>query len=398
MKLLLFTLLTPLLLFSVASAQSLDDFRNYRDLNDGKSLHGWYGPMQDFKRQLNPDRNYVIAILHHPANAFLFQNIYWFRNTVKAVRSQLKSNPHNQLGHFQVAWACKAPWSQERLYGITGQTGERTNQGQRMLLELDYGMSMMFANFTDGYLQSSQQSAQRIQQSASSYSFTWVAFEISEDDCLKGMAFLNKYIENESYRNFSFVNKPKNFEGGGCTSFGSELLHQFGGVSERLKEAWQIDFRIPWYFISNSNQLPENTELLAWMFEDQFLENKTDMFQLGFLPVVSRRSTDEVANIFDPELITFSLNSMIERAFKQSPEKFPQAYRVRSRKAFGLQAKAKGRIRSGRKDQFVTIDEHLHGHFKGIYNYINHKNIQLPRHRFSVINGTPGVIFEQATW
>ncbi len=387
------------LFFSLfAQASEYSGYMNYRDPVDGQSLHGWHGPLEDFKNQLPAGKNYVIAVLHKPVNAFLFQDIYWFRGSVLAARKQLRNDSHGQLGHFQVAWSCRVPGKTGRYYGMTGQTGEQTYQGKRMLLELGYGMSLMFANFTDGYLQSSEASAVRVWDSPDDHGFSWVAFEISDDDCANGIYFLDRYIKSEAYQNFSFVLDPNKLEGGGCTSFASELLFQFGMMRATLINAWKTQFKIPWYYIANRQRLPENTELPTWMFEEKFTENRTDMFQMGILPVVSRRSQDVVAEVYDPELITFTLDSMIRRAQMEKPQLFPDSFALPLRKAFGLRYGANGKARQGGRRDSIFIDQNLHWSFARLYNYVNHPQIELPALRYSQLNGVPGVIFESAVW
>ena len=385
--------------YCIFASADYENLVNYRDPVDGESLHGWHGPLEGLKAKLNPNKNYAVAILLHPVNAFLFQDVRWFRSTVVAVRKELESNAHGKLGHFQVAWSCKVPGN-KRMYGMTGQTGERQYQGFNMLTKLGYGMSLFFANFTDGYLQSSPGSAARV--APSPYGFTWVAFEIGQEDCEQGLFFLDQYIESKAYQNFSFVKDPNQLQGGGCTSFAAELLFQLGAFKGKLINAWQTDFEIPMNTLRNpeASQLPARTELPRFLYEEQYVKSKVSIFSMVLRADFYRRKNHVKAHIYDTELILHSLSSMLSRAHAEQPQVFPAGYKPDQRKAFGLVRRRtnKALLMSGSTRDFVLVDSDLHFSFKRLTDYINHKDIPLPGVRYQELEGQSGLIFKKAVW
>lgn len=392
------------LLFFLTQAGAFADYEsfiNYRDPVDGESLQGWYGPMADLKDQLDPDKNYAVAILHNPINAFLFQDIRWFRSTVVAVRKELRGNHAGKLGHFQVAWSCKVG-GESRQYGMTGQTGELSGQGVRMLTELGYGMSLFFANFTDGYLQSAKASGHRIPGSTETYGFNWVAFEISESDCEQGLYYMDQYIESMAYQNFSFIKDPNQLEGGGCTSFASELLFQFGAWKSKLLKAWQTEFGIPKNTLKNprASALPANTQLPAFLSEKPYTNKSVNIFSMILRADFHLKKNQVKAKIYDTELIIHTLRSMVARAYSEKPKSFPRNYVMKPRKAYGLvhHKTNPNLLQSGASKHYVLVDQGLDFSFKRLSDYIFHPDIRLPEFSYQELDTVPGVVFERAVW
>jgi len=392
--------LMTIFLFMSPAHSYLDNVKAYTDPVDQQTMNGWHGPMARLKKQLNPKKNYVVAILHRPVNAFLMQDMYHFRSSVASSRRELKKDSIGKLGHFQVAWTCKLPGEKKRRVGMTGQTGENSGQGTQMLLDGGYGMSLFFATFTDGYLQSSFSQSERILRSSNSYGFDWVAFEISAEDCDYGLSYLDSYIDRRSYTNFSFTKKPEDFEGGGCTSFGSELFFQFGGASGGLVNKWVSKLLIPKSYLANpeTSTLPVDTKLENWLYDEPYTRRRASIFSMAFLPNFSNKKKRITAEVYDTEKILYSIRELNRRALWRFKGSFPRGYKIPERKAFGLKADRSdsNHIVSGPRSEYVLVDEAYHKDFKEIQSYIDSKDI--PKARIGDINGTPGAIFEKAAW
>lgn len=391
----LFGLLPPL-------ALGLSNYFNYLNSYDQKPIQGWHGPLLELKKRLHPQKNYVIGILHKPVNAFLFQNIELFRHSVIGAEKALKSNASGKLGHMQVAWACRLPGEKTVQYGFTGQSGESQNQGPQMLLDHGFGMSLMFANFTDGHLASSENQTQRIIKSNSpeGYGFQWVAFEISPEDCQYGLDYLNSYIRDKAYQNFAFALDPSKFEGGGCTSLGVELLFQFGGLSEDLVDMYKTQLWIPKSYLANpqlESPLPD-TMLPGWMNTPEYQERKVNLFNLVFLPNFSLKKNQVPLKLTDTELILYSFKRMVQRAQLHSFRgEFPKNFKLEDRKAYGLKRiRPYQTIQSGASFDYVLVNEKLDPSFEKIHQYISSK--KLPAFTVEQLNGTPGVIFSESVW
>lgn len=390
---------TLILLLTLQAQGQFPIVENYVDPTSGEGLSGWNGPLADLRGKLDKDKNYAVAIFHKPVNAFLFQKMFWFKNTLIAAQKGLKADSHGKLGHFQVAWRCQVPGGSP-IEGLTGQSGEQDYQGIKMLTELGYGMSILFANFTDGFLQSSIASEQRIAFKEDGYGFNWVAFEISQDDCEQGLFYLSEYIRAKAYRNFSFVKDPNKLEGGGCTSFASELLFQFGAFRSTLIDAWRTKFGVPKAYLANpkASTLPDNTDLPNWLNQDRFTRRKANLFTMAYLPSFASKKNQVEADMYDSELILYTIQSIINRAHQERPDKFPKNFKPLQRKAYGLKKEKSGRIAPGGSKGYIIVDKDLDFAYERLYNYVHHKNIKVPRFKYTHLNGEPGLIFKKAAW
>jgi hypothetical protein len=352
----------------------------YRDPIDGGSLTGWPGALKELSAQLPSQKDYVVLIMHRPMNAFLFQDFDWFRSTVLAAQRKLSGGTGGRIGHFQVAWACATTSHGKKHFGITGQSGEMSEQSQKMVLDQGYGMATLFANFTDGYLESSAASSQRLTKSARRYGFDWLAFEISSSQCRKGLQFLNQYINQASYRNFSFDRNPFRLQGGGCTSFASALLYHFGVVGEQTVKSWQTVFSIPRAMVANpeGSVLPQDTELPAWLYQDPFRQRRVGLLKMGLMPNWSSTRTHIRHVLFDSEKIIHTVFELRKQAFRESLHSFPATYQLPSRRqAHGLRRDPDfpSSVIPSSRYHSVTVDHDLHPEFADITHRIRRQGV-----------------------
>lgn len=174
-------------------------------------------------------------------------------SVLSTLTKRLMGHP-STIGHAQIAWRCQKPdgsWEA----GATGQTGENNNQSLKALFA-GWGMSLLELVYTDGYLETEAEVAQRIHTGAYHNQFSWLGLKVPPENCLKLADYVKSYGQSGAALNYGFPVDPLRLQGGGCTSFANAALER-SGLNLPFRSAWLRNYQIPEALMGRSEAPPE---------------------------------------------------------------------------------------------------------------------------------------------
>lgn len=351
---------------------------NHRDRLNQRPIWGWQNaeegqlegpllfPFSELDGQLfETEKSYALLFLIHPENGYSFENFHEFRSTVYAARESLEQASEGVFGHFQVAWSCSGLRDQHvNIHrGLTGMIGESKSQGRRMIFDQKMGLSVLFATFLDGDLESAAEASYRLELNTKNRNgkmqpFSWMAVEISESDCLKGLSFIDQFIEKRAFENFGFTPDPEKFEGGGCLSFAVTLADHFG-VWQKLgvtKDDFSTLLSVPDRLIGypQHSELPELTEVPEWLSQEPYLNRRVEPWQLSLPDLFIKRRK---LTIVDPEKLIFFFDRLVGDLGQSTHQ---------PRQSYGLKRDDSGRIQSAANFESIIVDENRNRSFRSL--------------------------------
>lgn len=217
---------------------------------------GWGESFRDIEDAISKDRDYITWIVKTPRHPMDLRNAEFFRRWINGAGKGTAD-----ISHMMVAWQCHDSKGR-RIRGVTGLTGENSNQTVRMIKK-GWGQTAFMAVFTDGELNTPGEFEIIAQDAeAEGLGLAHITFEVSRQDCSNMLSFLRKFIDhpNQPATRFGLVVDPLRYEGGGCGSMASALV-QKAGVLKSLHPALWRTVRGSQRFMGGGLELPPHTEV-----------------------------------------------------------------------------------------------------------------------------------------
>lgn len=272
---------------------------------------------QSYKDIINKDldSNYVFLFVERSAAYLDWSSPSKLSvTTLKSQMAKRFNNDASSIGHAQLAWHCND--NGKYIDGATGQTGQHGNEGFN-LVKNGWGLSVLDTVFLDGYLETPEEVAERIEIADKKNNFAWLALKTDKDSCMSMSNFIADYNKSGAAKNYGFPVEPTKFEGAGCTSFANACF-QKTGAKLPISEAWVRHVKIPKKYMGKlTEELPGTRQLeVAKTKED---ENKIPMTEFIFSNVKWAEDNEEHKDFFyyDPELF-FESTVNAENQYRRS--------------------------------------------------------------------------------
>lgn len=261
--------------------------------------------MNSLEKQLDPAKDYITLLIKLPINAMDLRSAEMFRRSMLPV-ANLQNLTKNSMtiSHMMVAWKCG------KIKGMTGQTGELSNQGMKAFLG-GWGLSGLYAVYQDGMAHTPEYVQQKYDESiAAGFPFGHVTFEVDRAQCENMLAFLKDFIDhpNAPASKFGLSLRPENFEGGGCGSFASAMLSKAGLLSTLHSSFWR-SLRGPRELMGSRSKLPPLTAI-DLPADVKKAGRKISLNRLEATPWTGK--TSPPLHMVDPELVTYVLRTLAE--------------------------------------------------------------------------------------
>ncbi len=205
----------------------------YPRLSPKQVLAGIYkpftGPLAQMKKNLRPDRNYIVWI-HVPAQHPMdLRSAEMFRRWALGTPVTEMTISHNMM-----AFRCRNSNGQFE-EGATGMTGASRLQEVKALLN-GHGLGVFFGTFTDGHLNPQAEVGSYIAKNLQKRGVIFAGFEVTERQCNDMKEFLRQFVfhPRRPFERFNTIGDPEKFEGGGCVTFARTLMKKAGVLSPVL--------------------------------------------------------------------------------------------------------------------------------------------------------------------
>lgn len=308
-------LVLPLLFTSALSANAHSRARHEEKAEDvtpaemhAEIFAAWKGPLLDFRKNLKPGRNYVAWLLVPPTRALDMRSAGQFR------RSYLATPPKDfSISHNLVLWQCTRR-DGTRAEGAMAISGESDEQS-KLMVKHGFGLTPLFSNFTDGYLQGVTDLLDIIDENGEDgRGYATVAFEVTQDDCNNMMDFADAFSldPKRPYANFGNFKDPEKFEGGGCVTLAETLLRRAGVLSELWPAFWRT-FHVNRHLLGGNLPLPEHVQVPAWKWlghEERYVPELALLLNPHWDG--DRDTGYETLPLMDPELMLYSLRGVAQ--------------------------------------------------------------------------------------
>lgn len=190
--------------------------------------YGWPSYLE--RLELPRDRDYIILAYVPPANPIDLSTPERARGTMaKMVFDQFGAiEAGTTIGHLIVGWQC----GDRR--GMTSMSGEFDLQGQKMFLS-GWGVTPVLSTFLDGDIVEMPDFPERQNRALVEGRGVVVASEVPRAACQTARDEVKRFEThpNAPHRNYSLLERPDIYEGGGCLSFALHIA-QKAGVMPRL--------------------------------------------------------------------------------------------------------------------------------------------------------------------
>jgi hypothetical protein len=324
----------------------------------GLSQMGWPASYAELYQKLNehPEKNYVVIATLTPTKVIDYRTGNGIRDSINHFNFQKDFHP----GHQMIGWKCRLQDGEHT--SLTGFNGEMSNQ-IRTMLGSGWGLTSLFATFTDGYIENSTKLSglfdrvqERFQNGESQQMILTTVIEISEDDCAQLVTEIYYYKDHPKLpaTHFSLLARPEEFEGAVCNSFVFYLLSRTQTLGN-LAELFSRNIRLPRYLFGRGKSLPQNT-LLS---EKLILSNRevSGMKVLG--SNWNQGGSDGISvNVVDPELVILWQKNLMNAYFKKSGDFF-EAKGIEKNLSRGFWEKVEDLYSGQSSNQYVRIDSSL---------------------------------------
>lgn len=207
-----------------------------------KGLSGpWPASLARLSKNYLPNKSYLALVIRLSEANLDFRSPEHFKHGFLATPLAKAS----LISHAGVGWHCGV--GDKLISGMAAQSGENNEQTVRMIVG-GWGLTALFANFTDGYLQPPAIFGDiTIGQNLNWASPRLMALveEVDERRCQKVVSFVRQYAQVSPAtgrypgQNFGLRFKPENLEGGGCGSFAVAALNQADFFGEAEPYLWR---------------------------------------------------------------------------------------------------------------------------------------------------------------
>lgn len=232
------------------------------------------------------------------------------------------------IGHAQVGWVYEDAQG-NRVIGATGQTGQSGSEGRQAVLK-GWGLNVLETVFLDGRLESKDDVLATIKKADKNGDFSWLAIKTDDATTRRLVEFVKQYEKSGAPRNYGFPVDPRNFEGGGCTSF-AEAAFEKAGLGIPLFEASKRALNMPSAFVGVLAKPVPNTR------PPQLAASPSEEKKVPPLKIVLGRTAWAAESephqdfwFYDPELYHESVVNM-ENVYRQKANLAPKAV-TRTRK------------------------------------------------------------------
>lgn len=288
---------------------------------------GWPKSLHEIKLKLNPNKSYFVISARNPLVHLDFRSPEKLRQSIWTN----KQDDFEDIGHTMISWSCHLQ-NHKNIEGTAAQSGESQHQSKRML-KAGWGLSTLFATFTDGFLQDAEYVQSEFFDKHNEHNdfriFTFI-FETSDEDCAKTLDFIKQYtaeIAPQVYpgRFFGLKLHPENFEGGGCGSFANAALflnQQWPSIAPLF---WR-ELQIPTTLLGRLDQNSDDIQNIApYMNRHVPVGQKISFVKLLQTNWDQKSEYTAKLNILDPELLflffkTLYTESLFERKKRTSEE------------------------------------------------------------------------------
>lgn len=260
-----------------------------------------------------PGHSYLILHAFEPGIPLDFRTATAFRDSIVNHNGLLGASGFDDIGHVFVGWSCDSGHGPAE--GMAAMTGERNFQASR-LLKAGWGLTAFLATFTDGHLQPPSFLGSYDSVMADPFDAHVVAFEVPSDQCERARDFVRSYAEHPSRPSAKFgLNlDPRQFEGGGCGSFGAAVLEKSGLFgSHNLAAKWWRTLRPNPSLLGSGLPLPEQVAVPSSLTTRKHKVPAPSLFlglHSGWDNPGKRGLT---LKLLDPELLQLSLKTIYRR-------------------------------------------------------------------------------------
>ena len=175
-----------------------------------------------------------------------------------------------EIGHFEFAWSCAPRTLPNGLRvdasGVTGHTGDANETAPGMIAS-GGGLSPLFYDYTDGYLESEAMVVQRFRRSHETIKLLAVA--VSPEQCRKVDDFVRRELKTSAYDHFSILADPAKFEGGVCWTT-AKAATEHVPLLKSFFESYQFQIDIPRKFMGRPHRLADIAKLPSGFEEGNF--------------------------------------------------------------------------------------------------------------------------------
>jgi hypothetical protein len=256
-----------------------------------------------------PERGYLILLQVVPAHALDLGDLDHVRDYLRrsVVDGLLPFQAKTLLGHMMVAWQCGGR------RGMAGVSGERSNQGLKMMMAGGWGATPILSVYRDGRVETGPQFNARYGHLLKTRRSTAVAFEIAPRGCERMRRFLADFLTHPARpaSRYGLLPDPARFEGAGCVSF-VVAMAAAAGVWQGRQEQFERKIRVSERMLGRRKSVPPGVEPF------RPLKPGDEEVSIGWLELTLGSWTDGPAaaevRILDPELVYAVLVEMRARA------------------------------------------------------------------------------------
>lgn len=256
-----------------------------------------------------PGRDYLILIQVIPAKPLDLGDLDRVRDYLRrsVVEGLLPFQAKTLLGHMMVAWQCGGR------RGMAGVSGERSNQGLKMMMAGGWGATPILSVYRDGRVETGAQFDARYGHLLKTRRTTAVAFEIAPRDCERMRRFLADFLTHPARPadHYGLLPDPARFEGAGCVSF-AVAMAAAAGIWHGRQEHFVRKVRVSERMLGRRKSVPPGVEPF------RPLKPGEDEVSVTWLELTLGSWTDGPAaatvRIVDPELVYAALVEMRARA------------------------------------------------------------------------------------
>ena len=256
-----------------------------------------------------PGRDYLILLQVIPAKPLDLGDLDRVRDYLRrsVLDGLLPFQAKTLLGHMMVAWQCGGR------RGMAGVSGERSNQGLKMMMAGGWGATPILSVYRDGRVETGPQFDARYGHLLKTRRTTAVAFEIAPRDCERMRRFLANFLAHPARPadRYGLLPDPARFEGAGCVSF-AVAMAAAAGIWQGRQEHFVRKVRVSERVLGRRRSVPPGVEPFRPVKPGE------DEVSIGWLELTLGSWTDGPAaaevRIVDPELVYAALVEMRARA------------------------------------------------------------------------------------